>query len=46
MIPEAKGGLRVRIASVFGIEIKVSLSRIFVFAFVTWSPADPTAPLH
>jgi Zn-dependent protease/predicted transcriptional regulator len=36
----------VRIASVFGIEISVSLSWIFVFAFVAWSLADPTGPLH
>jgi Zn-dependent protease len=36
----------VRIASVFGIEISVSLSWIFVFAFVTWALADPTGPLH
>ncbi|MDB5095538.1 MAG: site-2 protease family protein [Candidatus Eremiobacteraeota bacterium] len=35
-----------RIASVFGIEISVSLSWIFVFAFVAWSLADPTGPLH
>ena len=35
-----------RIASVFGIEINVSLSWIFVFAFVTWALADPTGPLH
>jgi Zn-dependent protease/CBS domain-containing protein len=40
------GGLVVRIASVFGIEISVSLSWIFVFAFVAWSLADPTGPLH
>jgi Zn-dependent protease/CBS domain-containing protein len=36
----------VRIASVFGIEISVSLSWIFVFAFVAWSLADPTGPPH
>jgi Zn-dependent protease/CBS domain-containing protein len=36
----------VRIASIFGIEINVSLSWIFVFAFVTWALADPTGPLH
>jgi Zn-dependent protease/predicted transcriptional regulator len=42
----AAGGLVVRIASVFGIEISVSLSWIFVFAFVAWSLADPTGPLH
>lgn len=35
-----------KIASVFGIEISVSLSWIFVFAFVAWSLADPTGPLH
>ncbi len=35
-----------RIASVFGIEIRVSLSWIFVFAFVAWSLADPTGPLR
>ena len=35
-----------RIGSVFGIEISVSLSWIFVFAFVTWALADPTGPLH
>lgn len=35
-----------RIASIFGIEISVSLSWIFVFALVTWSLADPTGPLH
>ncbi len=35
-----------RIASVFGIEISVSLSWIFVFALVAWSLADPTGPLH
>ena len=35
-----------RIASVFGIEISVSLSWVFVFAFVAWSLADPTGPLH
>jgi len=40
------GGLVVRIASVFGIEISVSLSWIFVFAFVAWSLSDPTGPLH
>jgi Zn-dependent protease/predicted transcriptional regulator len=43
MIP---GGLAVRIASVFGIEISITLSWIFVFAFVAWSLADPTGPLH
>jgi Zn-dependent protease len=42
----AAGGLVVRIASIFGIEISVSLSWIFVFAFVAWSLADPTGPLH
>jgi Zn-dependent protease len=36
----------VRIGSVFGLEISVSLSWIFVFAFVAWSLADPTGPLH
>jgi Zn-dependent protease/predicted transcriptional regulator len=36
----------VRIASIFGIEINISLSWIFVFAFVTWALADPTGPLH
>lgn len=35
-----------RIASVFGIEISVSPSWVFVFAFVAWSLADPTGPLH
>lgn len=35
-----------RIGSVFGIEISVSLSWIFVFALVAWSLADPTGPLH
>ena len=35
-----------RIASIFVIEINVSLSWIFVFAFVTWALADPTGPLH
>jgi len=36
----------VRIASVFGIEISISLTWIFVFAFVAWSLAEPTGPLH
>ena len=35
-----------KIATIFGIEISVSLSWIFVFAFVTWSLADPEGPLH
>jgi Zn-dependent protease/predicted transcriptional regulator len=36
----------VRIGSVFGIEIRVSLSWIFVFAFVAWALSDPAGPLH
>ena len=35
-----------RIASVFGIEISITLSWIFVFAFVAWSLAEPSGPLH
>lgn len=35
-----------RIGSVFGIQINVNLSWIFVFAFVTWALADPIGPLH
>jgi Zn-dependent protease/predicted transcriptional regulator len=38
--------MALRIGSVFGIEISVSLSWIFVFALVAWSLADPTGPLH
>jgi Zn-dependent protease len=35
-----------RIGSLFGIEISVSVSWIFVFAFVAWSLSDPNGPLH
>lgn len=35
-----------RIGSLFGIEISVSLSWIFVFAFVAWSLSDPNGPLQ
>jgi len=35
-----------RVGSLFGIEISVSVSWIFVFALVAWSLADPNGPLH
>ncbi len=35
-----------RVGSLFGIEIKVNVSWIFVFALVTWGLANPLGPLH
>jgi Zn-dependent protease/CBS domain-containing protein len=36
----------VRVGKLFGIEITIDLSWLFIFALITWSLAEPDGPLH